>query len=243
MQQFFAGPNYSGPAFQLFGPAHLAALCALVILNLLLIRFKGSPESTRRKVRWTLAITLWLAEASWHAWNYFTGQWSVQWLLPLNVCSALIWLSGFMLIFKNYTIYEFAYLIGIGGAIQYLATPDLGIYGFPHFRFFQTFLSHGLLVTSAIYMTVVEGFRPTWKSLLRVAVFMNLYMVGIYFVNVALGSDYLFINSKPATTSILNLLPPWPYYIAYMELLGIVTFLLLYLPFYLKDRRVALRPA
>lgn len=243
MQLFFAGPNYSGPAFQLFGPAHLAALCALVILNLLLIRFKGSPESTRRKVRWTLAITLWLAEASWHAWNYFTGQWSVQWLLPLNVCSALIWLSGFMLIFKNYTIYEFAYLIGIGGAIQYLATPDLGIYGFPHFRFFQTFLSHGLLVTSAIYMTVVEGFRPTWKSLLRVAVFMNLYMVGIYFVNVALGSDYLFINSKPATTSILNLLPPWPYYIAYMELLGIVTFLLLYLPFYLKDRRVALRPA
>lgn len=243
MQQFFAGPNYSGPAFQLFGPAHLAALCALVILNLLLIRFKGSPESTRRKVRWTLAITLWLAEASWHAWNYFTGQWSVQWLLPLNVCSALIWLSGFMLIFKNYTIYEFAYLIGIGGAIQYLATPDLGIYGFPHFRFFQTFLSHGLLVTSAIYMTVVEGFRPTWKSLLRVAVFMNLYMVVIYFVNVALGSDYLFINSKPATTSILNLLPPWPYYIAYMELLGIVTFLLLYLPFYLKDRRVALRPA
>lgn len=243
MQLFFAGPNYSGPAFQLFGPAHLAALCALVILNLLLIRFKGSPESTRRKVRWTLAITLWLAEASWHAWNYFTGQWSVQWLLPLNVCSALIWLSGFMLIFKNYTIYEFAYLIGIGGAIQYLATPDLGIYGFPHFRFFQTFLSHGLLVTSAIYMTVVEGFRPTWKSLLRVAVFMNLYMVVIYFVNVALGSDYLFINSKPATTSILNLLPPWPYYIAYMELLGIVTFLLLYLPFYLKDRRVALRPA
>ena len=72
-----------------------------------------------------------------------------------------------MLIFKNYTIYEFAYFMGIGGAIQALMTPDIGIYGFPHFRFFQTFISHGLLVTSAIYLTIVEGMRPTWKSLLQ----------------------------------------------------------------------------
>lgn len=243
MQQFFAGPGYSGPAFQLFGPAHIAALCFLVILNLLLIRFQGSPESTRRTVRWTLAIVIWVAEASWHAWNYFTGQWNVQNLLPLNLCSALIWLTGFMLIFRSQAIYEFAYFLGIGGAIQYLATPDLGIYGFPHFRYFQTFTSHGLLVTCAIYMTVVEGFRPTWKSVLRVFVIANVYMVAIFFLNRWIGSDYLFVNGKPATTSILDLLPPWPYYIIYMELLGLVTCLLLYLPFYIKDRRAHLQTA
>ena len=73
---------------------------------------------------------------------------------------------------------------GSRAAIQALATPDLGIYGFPHFRFFQTFLSHGLIVTSAIYMTVVEGFRPTWKSMLRVFVWMNVYAVIVYFVNI-----------------------------------------------------------
>jgi hypothetical integral membrane protein (TIGR02206 family) len=244
MAQFFAGSDYSGPAFQLFGPAHIAALCVLVALNLLLFRFKSTPEITRSKVRWTLAIILWLAEASWHAWNYFTGQWSVKTLLPLNVCSALIWLTGFMLVFKNQTIYEFAYFLGIGGAIQYLATPDLGIYGFPHFRYFQTFISHGLLVTCAIYMTIVEGFRPTWRSLLRVFVFTNFYMVIIFFINRWLGSDYLFLNAKPATASILDLLPPWPYYILYMEVLGIVTCLLLYLPFFIRDhRQSALRPA
>ncbi len=244
MSQFFAGPaTWHGPAFQLFGLAHIAALCALVALNLLLLRFKGTPESTRTRVRWTLAIVIWFAEASWHAWNYFTGQWSAQYLLPLNVCSLLIWLTGFMLIFKNQTIYEFAYFLGIGGAIQYLATPDLGIYGFPHFRFFQTFTSHGLLVTCAIYMTVVEGFRPTWKSMLRVIVIANIYMVAIFFLNRAIGSDYLFVNGKPATASILDLLPPWPIYILYMELLGVVTFLLLYLPFFVKDKRLSSRTA
>ncbi|MGE5073152.1 MAG: TIGR02206 family membrane protein [Anaerolineae bacterium] len=242
MERFFAG-DYAGPAFDLFGPAHLAALAALVLLNVILLRFRGSEESVRRRVRWVMALTLWVAETSWQLWNYLTGRWSAQFMLPLNVCSALIWLSGFMLIFKQRTIYDFAYFVGIGGAIQYLATPDLGIYGFPHFRFFQTFISHGLLVTAAIYMTAVEGFRPTWKSLWRVVIVTNVYLVLVYFVNLALGSDYLMINAKPATASLLDLLPPWPYYIAYLEVLGLLTFLVLYLPFAIRDRRAKLETA
>ncbi|MGA2504702.1 MAG: hypothetical protein ABSG01_11490 [Anaerolineales bacterium] len=66
-----------------------------------------------------------------------------------------------MLIFKIYPIYEFVYFIGIGGAMQALLPPDTGIYGFPHYRIFQTMVSHGLLITSGICMTTVKGFRPT----------------------------------------------------------------------------------
>ena len=53
MAYFFAW-NFAGHPFVLLGPAHLAALAAIVLLNLGLIRFKGSSEDTRRKVRWTL---------------------------------------------------------------------------------------------------------------------------------------------------------------------------------------------
>ncbi len=234
----FLSVDYSGPAFELFGPAHLAALAAIVLLNIFLIRFRKSDEKTKIIVRWALAIILWSDELAWQIWNFAGGTWTVQTMLPLNICSILIWLSGFMLISGNYRIYEFAYFLGIGGGIQYLLTPDLGIYGFPHFRFFQTFISHGLLVTSPIYMTVVEGFRPTWKSILRVMLWTNLYMGIIFIFNSAIGSNYLMINGKPATFSLLNLLPPWPYYIIFMELIGIATFLLLYLPFIIKDRRI-----
>jgi hypothetical integral membrane protein (TIGR02206 family) len=66
-----------------------------------------------------------------------------------------------MLITKNCLIYEFAYLIGIAGALQAVLTPDLGQYAFPHYRYFQVFISHGLIIISALYMTIVEGFRPT----------------------------------------------------------------------------------
>jgi hypothetical integral membrane protein (TIGR02206 family) len=241
MGKFFSS-EYTGPAFELFGPAHLAALIFIVLLNLFLFRFRKSDDKTKKYVRWSLAITLWVAELAWQIWNLVTGRWTIQTMLPLNICSILIWLSGFMLIFGNYQIYEFAYFMGIGGGLQYLLTPDLGIYGFPHFRFIQTFISHGLLVTVPIYLTVVEGYRPTWKSLLRVTVGINIYMGIIFIINNTIGSDYLFVNGKPSTPSLLSLLPAWPYYIIFMELIGVATFLLLYLPFILKDRQLRQTP-
>jgi hypothetical integral membrane protein (TIGR02206 family) len=236
MSDFFS-KTWSGDTFQLFEAAHLAILLIIILFNLWLLRFRGASETTLKKVRWTMAIVLWINEAAWHLWNIHLGTWGIQTMLPLHMCSVLIWLAGFMLIFKNYAIYEFVYFLGIGGGLQALLTPDVGIYNFPHFRFLQAFIGHGLLLSSGIYMTTVEGFRPTWKSVLRVIVIANIYMVIIFFVNSAIGSNYLMVNGKPPLASILDLLPDWPWYLIYVELIGIATCLLLYLPFMIKDWR------
>jgi hypothetical integral membrane protein (TIGR02206 family) len=236
MSNLFAW-DYTGAPFQFMGAAHLAALGLIVLLNFYLLRFKPASESTRARVRWGMAIVLWVNEIGWHVWNAAVGQWTPQTMLPLHVCSVLVWLGGLMLITRNYTIYEFSYFMGIGGALQALLTPDLGLFGFPHFRFFQTFISHGLIVTSAIYMTTVEGFRPTWKSIGRVFVGMNIYMLVVFFINQAIGSNYMFVAHKPETASLLDVLPEWPWYILYLEAIGMLTCLILYIPFIIKDWR------
>lgn len=234
ISQYFI-KDYTGPRFVLFGTVHLLTLLAVALVIMFLIRFKGSSEITRSKVRWTLAILIWASESSWHIWNLVLGTWTVQSMLPLHMCSVLIWLSGFMLILKNYSIYEFVYFLGIGGALQALLTPDVGIYSFPHFRYIQTFMAHGLLVASGIYMTVVEGFRPTGNSIKRIFIVGNIYMVIVFFINMTLGSDYLWINAKPPMATVMDLLPPWPWYIPWLEVMALVTCLLLYLPFIFKD--------
>ena len=233
-EKYFA-VDYPGPAFELFGAMHLAALAFLLLLNLYLLRFRNADDEAKKAVRWRLALILLLNEIAWHYWNFTVGQWTLQTMLPLQLCSVMVWFGVLMLLTKSYRIYEFVYFIGIGAAVQSLATPDLGIYGFPHFRFFQTFLSHGLIITSALFMTFVEGFRPTWRSVIRVAIWTNIYVIAIFFLNAYIGSNYLNLMAKPATPSLLDYLPDWPMYILYMELLGIITVLLLYLPFALKD--------
>jgi hypothetical integral membrane protein (TIGR02206 family) len=236
MDQFFAA-DYSGPAFEYLSIAHIAAIVFFVLLNLFLIRYRHADDKTKGSIRLVLALILLVNEIGWHYWNYATGRWTIQTMLPLHLCSLLVWTGALMLLTKNYRIYEFMYFMGIGGAIQALATPGLGNYGFPHFLYFQYFTSHGLIITSAIYMTVVEGLRPTWKSLLRVIFWMNIYVVVVYFINIAIDSNYLMINYKPNTPSLLDLLPPWPIYILNMEIIGVITILLLYLPFVIKDWR------
>ncbi|MFZ5902897.1 MAG: TIGR02206 family membrane protein [Chloroflexota bacterium] len=218
-------------------PNPFAAL-GLIGVNHWLARFKYADEATKRLVRYLLVIGLWVDEIIWHYWNYTQGQWTIQTMLPLHSCSLMIWLAGFMLLFKNYHIYEFGYFLGLGGATQILLTSYVPLDLLTQYRYFQVFISHGLLITSVLYMTTVEGFRPTWGSLLRVIIGTNLYMAMIFPLNLAIGSNYMFLAYKPEEfASILDILPAWPYYILYLEALGILVFLLLYLPFAIKDWR------
>jgi len=237
MDQFFTR-DFSGDPFVIFGGPQLVVLAILALVNLSFIRFRKNPDDqARRRFRYGLAALLLVNEASWHWWNWYVGKWNIQEMLPLHVCSVLVFASAYMLVTKSYAVFEFAYFMGIGAAIQAVMTPDLGIYGFPHYRFFQTFISHGGIVTAAIYMTVVEGYRPTWKSLWRVAVVMNLYLVVVTAINYLIGSNYMFTLRKPDTPSLLDVLGPWPWYLLSLEVIGLVVCLLLYLPFAIRDRR------
>lgn len=235
--EIFFGKEFDQVQFNLFSTQHLIAIFVIILVGVIIIatQRKSSPEK-RNVVRWWMAIILVVNEMSWHLWNLSIGEWSIQAMLPFHLCSILVWLSAYMLITKNRLIYEFAYLIGIAGALQAILTPDLGPYEFPHYRYFQTFISHGLIIISALYMTLVEGFRPTWGSVKRVAIYGNIYFLFVFVLNFIIGSNYLFIAHKPETASLLDVLPPWPYYLVIIELLAAFFILLFYSPFAIKDK-------
>lgn len=235
MGELFA-KDYSGGAFVTFGPAHLAFIAGVALFNLGLIWLgRRQDAAARQRVRIFLAVWLVINELSWHAWKFWIGEWTVQEMLPLHLCSIFVVVSAYMLVTRSRGAYEYAYFLGIGGALQALLTPDAGVYGLPHFRAFQTLIAHGLIITASVYMTLVEGYRPQFRSIGRVMLGANIYMVVIFFLNQWLGSNYLFIAHKPATASLLDLLPAWPWYILYLEVIGLAVCLLLYLPFALKD--------
>ena len=230
---------YNGEPFVLFGPAHLTALAIITLCCFSYLYFrKVWGEKERNIVRWIFAIAIVVNETSLHIWSAYWGIWNIQTMLPLHMCAVLIWLSAYMLVTKNYAIYEFVYFMGLGGAMQAVLTPaDAAAYNFPHFRIMQTFIAHGLLINIAIYMTVVEGFRPTLQSFKRVFIWTNLYMVVIFFLNLAISSNYLFIAHKPEFPTLLDMLAPWPWYILELEAIGFAIFFILYIPFLLKDWR------
>lgn len=236
MGEFF-GRDWHGPPFRLFGVPHVAALLVIVVLNVVLVRrFRGAAESTRTRARRIMVAAMWLQELGWHLWNAEIGRWNVETMLPLHLCSAMVWMSGVLLLTRSRRLYPLVYFLGIGGALQALLTPDLDNYNFPHYRFFETFFAHAMIVTAAVFMTFVERFRPTVRSLVWTVVVANVYALAVFGLNRAIGSNYMFINGKPPFPTVLDLLPPWPVYLIVLEGMALLVCLLLYAPWWIHDR-------
>ena len=212
---------YLGAPFRLFETSHLITLGLVILLNgFIIVRRKAFSESQRLFLRKFLAAVLLVAQLAWIIWLFYIGEANLESLLPLDVCSFFIFLSIVMLWKRSYRLYEFCVFMGTGGALAALITPDLGFYRFPHFLFIQTMLVHAALLTAQVFMTALEGFRPTWKSLAKTILFVNFFMLGAGLANLLLGSNYLFLSHKPDGVTFLSFLGPWPWYILWAEVLG-----------------------
>lgn len=188
------------------------------------------------RIRWILLAILLLSEIGLLIWTLSNNMWSVRSNLPLNLCTISIYLSAFMLITRSYRVFEILYFFGIGGALQALLTPDL-FYTFPHFRFIHFFIAHIAIILAILYMIWVYAMVPTWKSIVKSFITLNIIAFFVFLVNIQTGSNYMFLARKPKGPSILDWLGPYPWYILSLELITLVMFLVLYIPFYFKKKR------
>lgn len=231
MSQFFS-EVYTGAPFVFFGPTHLTALgiIGLMVVGLFRLR-KSVSERMRKQLRYGLAGLLVMNQIARHLWMVYHDRWSIQWDLPLHLCSIVVWVSAYMLITKSYQLFELVYFLGIGGAMQALLTPDAGTYGFGHFYLWQFFIAHGSIIIASAYMAIVEGYSPTWASIKKVFVWGNGYMVVVTVINLIIDSNYLYTLHKPHVPTLLDYLGPWPWYILSAEGVALIVCSLLYLPF------------
>jgi len=219
--------------FQMFSAAHLWPLGLLLAaaLGLYLLRERLRTPGLNRLVRLCMAGLLLITEASYHIWAIWNGTWTVGYSLPLHICGLAGLLSAVMLISRSYFIFELVYFWGLGGATQALLTPDLGSYSFPHYMYYKFFISHSLIVLAVLFMVFAEQYRPTFKSIGKVFIITNVYAAVIAAVDWLTGGNYLYLCEKPPGPSLLDWLGPWPWYIAVLEIIVVLSCLLCYLPY------------
>lgn len=236
--------HYSGNSFKMFSAIHLLALFLILFFNIIMIKFlnKKKSDNFKRWFRYILAAIILLQQILYTVWHISNGIWSIQYSLPLHFCSISIFLAVLMLITKNYSLFELTYFVGLAASIQALLTPHLYNYNFPHFRFFEFFIAHGGIVTAVSYIVFVEKYRPRWKSIFKTFGFVNIYILFIILLNIVLKTNYLNIIRKPELPSIMDYLGPWPFYLFAIELVIVLSFILIYLPFFMSDTFKAFKP-
>lgn len=234
MKSFF---GHYGNSFEMYSLQHVIALMFIILVVGTVIWFRAHfrKPGWNRNFRYGLALLMLLLHIGLHLWYINTGNWTPDQSLPFHLCTLTLLLSILLLLFPNFYLYEFVFFAGTLGALQALLTPVLEV-AFPHFWYFYFFIGHGGIVLTAIFMTAVEGFRPSWTSVARTMLWLNILMVVVIPVNALTGANYMFLARKPDTVSLLDFLGPWPWYIISLEIVALVLCILLYLPFILFER-------
>ncbi len=225
-------------AFHAFTAPHYAAMAVVFGLVLLLAVFQKrlsknqQLKKTMRTVVPAFVIFLFAVEFIWLA---VTHNFDPSVNLPLHICDINFVLVIFLFLFRHQYLFETVYFIGIGGAMQAMLTPSLA-YDFPSYHYFFFFCGHGLVILGALWFAMVEKFKPVPFSLVRALIFINLIALLVLPVDLLFNGDYMFLLSKPAATSLFDVLGPWPWYLLSCEGIAFLSFLLLYLPWIRKRR-------
>lgn len=225
-------------SFRIFSREHLLTIGIILALIVLLftIRKLLQEQGKKQLFRFSLAFLLFTSEACYQLWLVYENAWSVKKALPLQLSDLAVILAIVMLLTNSFKLFQFMYFAGLGSSIQAIMTPDLGRYSFPHFQYIEFFVSHGGVVLACLFMVVAYKYRPTFPGMWMTALIINLYTGFVFLLNKWLGADYLYIMKKPENASLLDYLGPWPWYLLSLELVMIVSFYLLYSPFWLKKK-------
>ncbi|WP_231893440.1 YwaF family protein [Rossellomorea aquimaris] len=222
--------------FELFSLSHVFAITFSIGAIFVLFVFRDWIRTKgKTPLKYGLIVLLVFSEITFQLWYYLHGQWEVEVNLPLQLCSISLYLCTFMLLTKNYRVFEVTFFASMTGAFIAIITPEL-FFGFPHFRYFQFFLAHLTIVLSCLYMVLIEGYTLTFASLIRALIALNGIAVFVFFINKMVNANYMFLVHKPYNPSPIDYLGPYPYYLLSLEGVAFTLFYLLYLPFLINRK-------
>jgi len=230
--------------FVLFGPSHVIALIVPFVLPLLvawIVKPLKHPDADKW-LRWTFGAAMTVNWASWMLLLHGKGWLGVDNEFPLNLCDWATVATVVTLFWPNQRTYELAYFWALAGTLQGMMTPDV-VYDFPEIQFVLFFLFHGGIIASVLYLTFGLKMRPIPASLPRAIGWTFVYVGVAGAFDWVSGANYGMLRMKPPFPTILDIMPPWPWYIGVLIAMGLASTLIYYAPFFVADRIRAARRA
>lgn len=226
-------------------------------------------DVVERGVCWSFAAILSASFIGSHIQRMIVGEWALYESLPLHLCDWAVIATIVSMIGADrlhcvrapspatrdrrglwagvgawQQLYELAYFWVLGGTSQALLTPDV-VGRFPQITCIRFFVLHGGIVAAVLVLTLGMGIRPlrgavprAWLITLAGAVVVG----GINALLRAAGIDanYMYLCGPPTAATLISLLGPYPWSLAALSGVATIIFALLYLPFWIIDRRTAI---
>jgi len=198
--------------FTAYGPSYWAMIALFVVGAAVLVWLgRRQTESQARRLGRVLAV---LTAAIYGATLvHFSIPPTIDGSVPLRLTDLATVAAACALWSRAQWAYALTYYWGLVLSTQALISPVLTGPDFPHYQFLAFWAIHLLVVWAAIYLTWGRRMRPRWRSY-RFTVLVTVVWAAVTFTfNRVAGTNYGFLNRKPATATLLDVLGPWPLYL------------------------------
>jgi len=208
----------------------------VVVAVLLCVAARRAPGRWIDAVAAIIALTLVVAELSWQPYVVANKTWSAAASLPVQLCDVAGFVAAAALLWRQLVLVEVAYFWGLGGTLQAVLTPDLKDH-FPSFPYLQFYVTHDLVILAALFLVFGLALQPRPGAVRRIFALTVVFAIVVGLIDLATGGNYMYLRQVPASGSLLDLMGPWPWYIAAGAVLTLVVLAILNAPFRLSRLR------
>ena len=225
--------------FILFGNIHIITMLVILAVSILLPTIYKNKSEVQKSLMTKMIAYIVIAHVVISPYkDLFLLENPYNWreVLPFHMCDlSEIFLAWFLLGGPK-ILYKCAFFWGIGGATMAIITPDISHHDLDY-AFFM--IGHGMIVIGIMYATVALNNRPYAKDILTVSLITACVLLPItYTINLLLGepANFWYLMAKPAGASLMDAFPEPPYHLLVLTPLAIATFVVIYVPYFIKDR-------
>ncbi len=211
-------------------------LCLLGIIYIPKL-FINSSEKAKKNLAYGIIFFILINQGmDLYREGYLSGNWKLG--LPLHLCDFSSFSILIYLLTKKREFFLFAFFFGIAGGGMSILTPDVE-YGFPYVPYIQNQIGHMMIILGVSYAMILDNQRPHLKDVHRVLIFGTFLLGFMYVINNLLGepANYWFLMEKPIGDNVTAFMRPAPFHMIDIYLLAVIVCYLIYMPYYLKDRK------
>ena len=212
------------PRFQAFSTEHLVLVAGFLAVAVALAvagrTLRGRPSEVRFRRGFALVIPCFTVPMQ--VLQLLPSDYDLATSLPLQLCD-FAWVAAVVALWtRHWAATALVYFWGLTLTVQGIVTPSLQ-QAFPDPRYVMFWGMHFLTVWAAVYLTFGLRVPITWRSYRFAVGATLLWAATVMAFNAAAGTNYGYLNRKPAVGTALDLLGPWPgYVVAEVAVVGAV---------------------
>ncbi|MCH9624445.1 MAG: hypothetical protein S4CHLAM27_08390 [Chlamydiia bacterium] len=172
------------------------------VVALLTICFLLSDLGKRRMLSF-LGYFLFIDMIVYLGYLSYYNSFSLQTSLPLTFCSLMQLCAAYAAIRRSQIAFEIMIFFGITGPLQAFVTPAV-VYTGEEYILVDFFIAHGMTILVPLIMAFCMGFTPTKGAIFRGIALLQIVVGCVYFANIYLGSNYMYLMHKPQIVHPLN---------------------------------------